>query len=241
MAKLVHTFDNNVKVFECQLMDIQKKRYRTHNVHEVEEEPIFLEAISKIKEGGVFVNIGAAIGYYPLLAATIREDLKLISYEPLKKHREYFNENIKLNGLAKSRFKIYKDGVYKRTGLVNFKVDDYGSMIVEDVSARSVLQKIKDWLTNSSIQCVTLKELIEREGGGVDLVQMDIQGLEAGVFESAEQYLPEHKIKKFLIGTHSPEIHQRCIRVLKKSGYKVLIDDFETSLQPDGILLAGCE
>jgi FkbM family methyltransferase len=241
MVKLVHKFDNGIKVFENQLMDIQKKRYRIHNIHEAEEEPIFLDASSTLIEGGVFVNIGAAIGYYPMLAATVRNDLKLISYEPLKKHRKYFNDNIKLNRLAKSRFKIYKEGVFKRSGSVNFKVDDYGSMIVEDMSVRPIMQQVKDWLTNSSIQCITLNELIEREGGDVDLVQMDIQGLEASMFESAEKYLPEHNIKKFLIGTHSLDIHHRCIDVLKKCGYQIFIDKFETSLQPDGILLAGCE
>lgn len=241
MEKIVHTFDNNIRVYEHQLLDVQKERYVTENVHEAEEEPIFLEVIAQLPKGGVYVNIGAAIGYYPLLAASMRDDLRLISYEPLKMHRRYFVENIKLNEMCESRFTIYKEGVFKRRGFVNFIADSYGSMIDESKRKRNIFQKIVDLINNDSIRCITLKDVADRENCDIELLQMDIQGLEAGVLMADESLLSSHRIKRFLIGTHSIEIHQRCLDVMVSNGYEVMVDQYETQLQPDGIILASCD
>ena len=239
MNNQVHVFDNGVKVYENHLLELQKERYALHNVHESEEENVFLDVLSKVKESGIYVNIGAAIGYYPLLAALKRKDIRIVAYEPLKMHRDYFLDNIKLNGLRRGDFKIYKEGVYVRNGAVNFSVEHYGSKIIEGRSKKNALRLIKERTNNQKINCLTLVDLCRREKAEIDLVQMDIQGLEADVLESSRSILIQHKIRSFLIGTHSSELHLRCKQVLLKDGYRVLVDNFDTKFQPDGILLMG--
>lgn len=241
MIKSVHEFDNGVKVYEYHLLDIQKERYATNNVHEEDEEPVFLEMLSKIKEGGTYVNVGAAIGYYPLLAASTRSDLNIVVYEPLAVHRKYFCENITLNGYEISGFKIYKEGVYRREGDVSFSVMHYGSMIKEDERKKNFFQKFLERLTNSRVDCVTLEGVSNREKNDIDFLQMDIQGLELDVLNAAEKVLLQHKIKRFLIGTHSESIHRNCTNILIRNGYRILYDVYETKHQPDGILLAEIE
>src|SRR5947209_14559537 len=73
----------------------------------------------------------------------------------------------------------------------------------------------------------------------VDLIQMDVQGLEANVLQGAAGSLRAGKIKTFLIGTHGPEIHQHCIDILKKHGYVIEFEEDDPEQQPDGIILAS--
>ena len=63
MERAIHTFENGVRVYEDQLLDEQRERYRKRNVHEAEEEEIFVELIRRLPADGCFVDVGAAIGY----------------------------------------------------------------------------------------------------------------------------------------------------------------------------------
>ena len=47
MARAIHTFDNGVRVFEDQLWEGQRARYQKRNVHEAEEEDIFVDLIRR--------------------------------------------------------------------------------------------------------------------------------------------------------------------------------------------------
>jgi hypothetical protein len=46
----------------------------------------------------------------------------------------------------------------------------------------------------------------------------------------------ETVIKSFLIGTHGIAIHNACKQLLESNGYKIVVDEFETKNQPDGII-----
>ena len=234
----MHIFDNGIKVFEKHLLDIQKKRYKKNNVHEAEEESIFIDIVNNLSKNSIYVNVGAAVGYYPLLIKSIREDIEVHAFEPLKMHRNYFYENIKLNGFKTKDFIIHNEAIYKRNGLVNFMINHYGSTIKEDTRKKTILKKIKEYLNNTRVKCITLEKMIYKIGKDIDFLQMDIQGLELEVLEASQPVFSKGKIKKLLIGTHSQKIHQRCLNILEKNGYQVLIDNYNTKLQPDGILMA---
>ena len=76
--KNIHVFDNGLKVYGAHLLQLQRERYLHHNIHEAEEEGIFLELIDELETGSTFVNVGAAIGYYVILAKLQRPDLRVI-------------------------------------------------------------------------------------------------------------------------------------------------------------------
>ena len=107
MARQVHTFDNGVRVFDDQLVPGQRERYRIRNVHESEEEDIFVELIQAIPANGCFIDIGSAIGYYALLAKKLSPQLAIHAVEPLERHRIFFLENITLNGLSPTDFIVH--------------------------------------------------------------------------------------------------------------------------------------
>lgn len=103
--KPIHTFANGVKVFRHYLTQDPFERYRRHNLHEPEEEAIFLQRLALVPHQGTFVIIGAAIGNECLLAKKIRQGFKIVAYEPLSAHRRFFQENIRLNPMRAEGFR----------------------------------------------------------------------------------------------------------------------------------------
>lgn len=235
----IHKFDNGIKVYDNQLLDIQRKRYLKANVHEAIEENIFLYNINCIRPAGTFVNVGSAIGYYLLLAKLKRPDILVIGYEPLRLHRKYFYRNVILNGFRESDFKLFPEGLHyeKRWNLL--KNRRYGSLIEKS-------QVIKIWhffkyifsKKYTLIKTLTLNEIIERSDGMIDLLQMDIQGIEYDILNNSKEILLKGCIKSFIIGTHGSEIHQGCLNVLRHCNYNISFNEPFPVGQPDGIIVA---
>lgn len=234
----IHIFDNNVKVWTSHLIDLQKKRYETNNLHEPEEEIIFIELLNKIPDNGVFVNIGSAIGYYPILAKLQKPSLQIYAFEPLGLHRRYFNENIKLNNLKKEDFKLSRYGISVAKGSANFNKSNYASKIQITNNKLNKFQTFIKLINGTSVRTITMKNLLNQVGGKVHLVQMDIQGHEKDVLYSSIDLLKENLIQNLLIGTHSKKLHAECKDILENCNYKITHDNYDTLIQPDGILVA---
>lgn len=232
VGETVHTFDNNVKVFKRHLLPAQLERYAFRNVHEAEEEDIFVELIAKLPLHGVYINIGSAIGYYVILTKKMRPDIRIIAIEPLELHREYFVENIKLNGLAVSDFEIMDYAISAINGEVYFLANGYGSMIDRE-SKQSFAPAI-----GKKIQSHTLDAILEQTGYVIDLCQMDVQGTEVDILYGSVDSFKAGKIKSFLIGTHGENVHQKCIDILVSANYSINVDVCFPRHQPDGIVSA---
>lgn len=231
-----HCFDNGVKVYDDHLSESQRMRYTKCNVHEEDEEELFLDAIKGLPNGGIFVSLGTAIGYYALLAKRIRPDLIIHCFEPLEKHRIFLYENIDLNGHSANEFTIHSLAV--APGNDDYLLVDraFGSFLIKPEDVRS-----RPTHPTQSIRLSAIGTLIG--AATADLVQMDIQGLEAAILEeffsesNSESDRPV-EINTFLIGTHGDGIHERCRNALKCNNYKLLHDEANTLNQPDGILAA---
>ena len=91
-----------------------------------------------------------------------------------------------------------------------------------------------------SIPLVGIFDLLKVET--IDFVQMDIQGHEQVVLEkyfSDISSQPNKNIAAFLVGTHSLDIHNACRQLLVDNSYDIIVDEFETKNQPDGILFGS--
>lgn len=235
MQRKIHTFDNGVKVYDDQLSSAQRKRYKKRNVHEAEEEGIFIEIVKSIPIDGCFVNIGCAIGYYPILARKLSPGLTIHAVEPLDLHRRYFVENIGLNGFHSDDFFLHREGISSKEGFELFIEAGYGSRMAHGQQKGQSLKfrtkaNIKALLAQlgvydskpqkmKMIETMTLDRLINIVGRPIDLLQMDVQGLELDVLKGGMHSLQVGCVKSFLIGTYSPKLHQECIDILRKYGY----------------------
>lgn len=249
----IHEFDNGIKVFDDQLTKIQRERYGHKNVHEEDEEEIFLSVVRNLPEGAVYVNVGAAIGYYPLLAKKLRGDLQIHCFEPLPIHLEYFRRNMKLNGFSENDFTLHEIAISSDSGEAMFRDNSYGSSLAsESKKPKPLKRRIKDAIkqilgkpaSNRAFKVGTLKlseasSLVKTDR--IDLLQMDIQGFEEPVLKT---YFADYgekclKVVTFLIGTHGPEIHAKCKSYLEAGGFHIQHDEQDTENQPDGILLGS--
>lgn len=254
MTRTVHTFENGVSVYDDHLIWSQRERYAKRNVHEPEEEELFVRVIRGLPARACYVNIGSAVGYYALLAKKLAPDLLIHAVEPLQRHRDFFTENIHLNGFAVSDFTIHPEAVGAIDGAVSFLAADYSSSIYdqESVNFRPLLKRL--WSTiapsdltrsNASpvvetviVKAITLDSLTAKIGGDVDLLQMDVQGSELDVLRGGGDTLRRTRLKRLLIGTHGKKIHGDCVSYLRSYDYSIQFDRYQSEGQPDGILLA---
>src|SRR5690606_1638265 len=184
----VHTFDNGVRVYDRHLNPPQRERYARINVHEVEEEPVFLGLIDSLPEQGVFVALGSAIGYYTILARLRRPKLAIHAFEPLEMHREYMRENIELNALDPRDLPIHPEAIADRDGQTWLSQESYSSALLDDIGltikAKDALKRFLcafgverfKPLPRVAVPTLSLDSICARVGGRIDLVQMDVQG-----------------------------------------------------------------
>lgn len=248
MARQIHTFDNGLRVYDDQLLEEQRARYRKRNVHEAEEEEIFLKLINRLPPNGCFVDVGAAIGYYLILAHKLAPGLAIHGLEPLERHRLFLAENLALNGIAPGEMTIHEEGLASSEGSSAFADRGYSSRLEADSFSnrrKHFLSKIglrgkKDSLV--SIPTITLDTFVRRIGRSVDLLQMDVQGLEVEVLKGGSESLKTGNVRTFLIGTHGRShglrLHEECCDLLRANGYTVEVDWPDPKEQPDGILVA---
>src|SRR5512145_2845083 len=106
----VHAFENGVKVYNHHLAKQQKRRYVEINLHEPVEEEWFVKSLKGIQSSrGVLLNVGAAIGYYVILAKQLMPQLEIHAVEPLARHRQYLGENLRLNHIDVDDVIIHSD------------------------------------------------------------------------------------------------------------------------------------
>ena len=260
MTRKIHEFDNGVRVYDDHLMPAQKQRYKIRNVHEADEEDLFIKIISSLPGDGTFVNIGTAIGYYAILAKKLSPQLHVHAVEPLASFRICFSENIKLNDLSLDEFVIHEYAVGANNGRVSFLEKGYESQLLVNRKEQSIFQRLAVQLKNqlkamlgslgvkryaagsgtkSEIDTVTLETLVQQVGRQVDVMSMDVQGLETDILTGGSGVLERGEVKTFIIGTHGKAIHQQCIGMLVNQDYSIEYEEGNTQHQPDGIIVAS--
>ena len=256
MEKDVHVFENGIKVYRQHLLPSQIERYeKIRNVHEADEEDLFLEVLKSSPQIECFLSIGSAIGYYPLLARKILPSILIHAFEPLDIFRTSFKENIQLNGFGPESFIIHHESVSSLKGRVYFVEAKYGSKVLGSNHNSQILGLqakilIKNLLTALRIKkyqkskittasTISLAELIKRIGRPIDFMQMDVQGHELEILKSGEECLRNKSIRIIMTGTHGSEIHDACVQLLKKYDYQIMANEPSTKHQPDGIILAS--
>jgi FkbM family methyltransferase len=201
MQRKIHQFANGVKVYDDHLTPVQKERYKKANVHEAEEEDLFIRLVKAIPEGGCFVDIGAAFGYYAILAKLLVRDLTVYAIEPLERHRLFLSEDFLLNELSVFDFIVLENSIASSNGMRLFVDAAYrshilhgGERVKHSIKALAKKVSLKHGVAGPesrssvvSIKTVTLDWLIEQNPRLVDLVQIDVQGLEDEVLRMKEE------------------------------------------------------
>ena len=236
MAVRIFRFDNSIVVPRKWLTRHQIKRYKSNTLgilHEPEEEGHFLKALGSLAESGAYVNIGAAWGYYSLLAKKTRPEIDVFAVEAHPKMCSRIMEGSLINGVT--GISVFNSAVVGSDGLND------GPMKIKfgyGASVRSA--NSPDEADSMVVKLVDIHRLLESVPNSELLVSMDVQGAEAGICEdlAANPSISE-RISSIIVGTHGDDIHESCRENLEEAGFSITLDEPAPMEQPDGIILAS--
>jgi FkbM family methyltransferase len=262
----IWTFDNSVRVRTEHITESQIARYKANgsaNLHEPEEEILFKDLLLEAPQDGIFVDVGAAIGYYCFLAHKLMPKFQIHAINPLDEFQHKLEEDAKLNGMYATDFSVWNQSsryrpspneiiqhpvgvAAKSSEHVSMNSNKFGGHLVsEDEIKTNSSQALAALPGHGGIHAVTLESLVSNvlgphNGQSIWLMMIDIQGLEKQVFQSSVNYLKRNKqIVNMIIGVHGNRINiARFIKeAIHDTGYRVLYYRRNVPFQPDGTLI----
>lgn len=182
--------DNSVQDWISQLCD-------TGNIWERDTSG----AISRIlKPGDCFVDVGAHVGWFTLLAASIVGPTgHVIAFEPMPDNFMRLSSNVALNGFQ-DRVLCIQAAVSSEDGAKKFWInaDNSGAHGLYDVSNHPLAVKTRENPEAITVATVTLDDILwkyhdKHPEVPMPCIKIDIEGAEILAFRGAEKWLRAHK------------------------------------------------
>jgi FkbM family methyltransferase len=186
-----------------------------------------LTAVKNASDSFTMVELGAGYGRWVVkAAAAVRRargiPCRLVAVEAEPTHFRWMRTHFRDNDLAPRRHWLIEAAVSDRLGWVPFLVGDpnahYGQAIVTERAATppSRWQRLRSRMVRAAdtpqqktvtVPAITLDSILKKLES-IDLIDADIQGSEAAVFEASAD-LVNRRVKAVHIGTHSDEQETR--------------------------------
>ena len=151
-------------------------------------EPATAAALTaRLKPGDVFIDIGANVGYFSLLAAQIvGTEGRVLAFEPNPEVFERLRRNADLN--TATCIQMYRLGIGAQAGTARFFIDPSGN-----TGASSLAGQTRDG-NNLDIQLDTLDNISQLENlTRVAMLKIDIEGAELQALQGARNVLHIHR------------------------------------------------
>jgi FkbM family methyltransferase len=168
-----------------------------------------------------FVDVGANIGYYSLLATALNADIRVWSFEPLPPVAEYLRRNKVENDLT--NMDVVEMAASDQTGTAEFTaarnekfpfvaqhLTSTGSLTAEQASRTNLID-------NHTVRCTTLDDFFGRlhdneQDSGLDLLKIDVEANEHRVLDGARKVIATYRpviVCEVLRGRIESEIKKR--------------------------------
>ncbi|HXF97240.1 MAG TPA: FkbM family methyltransferase [Gaiellaceae bacterium] len=188
--------------------------------------PLADEIRRHLREGGTYVDVGAHIGEFALLAAqAVGTSGIVLALEPNHDLALVLEENVRLNRLSNVAVRAVAVGA--ESGRTGFRVDERSG---------------GGWIdpgqgTTYRVDCVTLDELAEEEAlPQIDFLKIDAAGGEVAVLQGARRLLSEERLAYVASKVYHPDV----VRARRGGNVRTLASmllDYGYSLEA---LLEGC-
>lgn len=176
-----------------------------------------------LKNSKCFLDIGANVGYFTLMAKAINPDIAVYSFEPNPNNIKKIEENIKLNNFQ--NIELSSSCVSDAAGTVSFSVPP----INESGWGRITNDHLPlDNFTHITTNAITLDQLMSEnyfKNNTPDLVKIDVEGNEYKILKGAKEFLTKNSAI-LCIELNEPCLKdcgsssQEIIQYLKNFGYK---------------------
>lgn len=141
--------------------------------------------VNHLKKGDVFLDIGANIGYFSVVASTlVGASGKVIAYEPDQKNFRLLEKNIAVNGLTNTRLFNAAVSDCSRSGYIYLCEDNEGDHRIYDCGGGRERTGIEIVHGNEHIPGVTDR---------LDFIKIDTQGSEAHILKGMDKVIRANK------------------------------------------------
>ncbi|MCH7972658.1 MAG: FkbM family methyltransferase [Bacteroidetes bacterium] len=228
--------------------DLLKKKYMTRRIHDYKlsldladkgisrqlvksgtrEEQLRYILKNEIKPGMTILDIGANIGYYPIMEAKLAGTTGFIyAVEPSPDNFQQLLNNIKLNNLD-AQFKTYNIGISSSVGQERFFLSTHSNLhtFIRDGFNGSYTTKgvSDDYL---EVEVTDLSTFL-KDKKNVDLIRMDVEGYEVEILEGLETAISTSLFNgKIVFECHFPKYDndkhsiRKQIEMLFRNSYKI--------------------
>ncbi|HTB58381.1 MAG TPA: FkbM family methyltransferase [Polyangia bacterium] len=151
-----------------------------------------------LQPGMTFLDVGAHIGYYTLIAARLVGDAGHVhSFEPGKEMRAHLEANVARNGLR--NVEIHPQALAERTGEVGF----YPSELASNQGISSIIASGDGRAAPVTVPSFSLDDFAASLGGRrIDFLKMDIEGAELQVIRGGRRLLGEKEAPPMIFEAH---------------------------------------
>lgn len=198
--------------------------------HEPQEEYAFFNILSKLDSNKdcTMIELGSFWSYYSLWFLKEFTKGKAIACEPDPNNREIGITNSKINGLT------------ERIKFINSAAGSVDGEHIEIPMDSDQLKSIKPIVR-------TVDSLIQEHGiNYLDILHMDVQGVELDALEGAIESIKKGKIRFVFVSTHhylfsrDPLTHKKCIDFLNANGAHIITSHTVLeSFSGDGLIVAS--
>jgi FkbM family methyltransferase len=183
-----------ISMLECSGRDQVAKQASTFGWSNFEPPmpELFYLCVKKAK--GLVLDIGANTGFYSILAAAARPDLKILAFEPDPTVRPILEGNLKMNGLG-DRVSLFSTALSDRIGKADLFIPSQEHGLVETSS--SLERTFKK--THSAVVQVEVDTLDNIFSGQrnclrrISLLKIDVEGHESSVLRGAAAIIKRHR------------------------------------------------
>lgn len=197
-----------------------------------EYEPYTTSFLSSLVENthGDFIDVGANIGYYTIIAGKINPKIKILAIEPEPINLSFLKRNIQTNNIH--NVQTFEGVVGNQAGKTTLFVSPNSSG-----EHSTVIKSDKTLLVSST----TIDELVKKFNLSPSIIKIDVEGAEGDVIEGSVQtinkYRPDLIFEYSLRNENNPSIFDQLI----PNGYRFFIinerNKSQTSTSPKALSL----
>jgi FkbM family methyltransferase len=182
---------------------------------------------SKIKQGGVVLDIGANIGYYTLIfAKLVGQNGKVFAFEPEPANFRVLEKNVSVNG--------YSNVIPEQKAVSNRNEKKKLYLNKQNAGMHTIYKSKNANLGSVEIETVSLDNYFSNYRGKIDFIKMDIEGSEYTALEGMQTILKRQNNIKLLVAFDSSSIREygykpkQYIDLLMSNGFRVYFANSRT-------------
>lgn len=170
-------------------------------------------------QGGLFVDVGANLGYFSILWASLHPDSRAICLEASPRNIESIKKNIDRNSLS-DRVRLIAKAAGKERGTVKFDVGP---------AAQTGWGGIANSETASSIEVPLTRLDHELPDETIDVLKVDVEGADTWVLMGCEELLEKKQIRRIFF---EQNVHRMELLGIRPGEAQEFLRDFGYICEP---------